>query len=29
MVVLKMCLTSVHRVEKAKVAVFNTNIEMN
>jgi len=29
MVVLKMCLTSVHRVNKAKVAVFNTNIEMN
>ena len=29
MVVLKMSLTSVHRVTKAKVAVFNTNIEMN
>jgi len=29
MVVLKMALTSVHRVTKAKVAVFNTNIEMN
>jgi len=28
MVVLKMALTSVHRVTKAKVAVFNTNIEM-
>lgn len=29
MVVLKMALTSVHRVTKCKVAVFNTNIEMN
>lgn len=29
MVVLKMSLTSIHRAEKCKVAVFNTNIEMN
>lgn len=29
MVVLKMALTSVHNCKKCKVAVFNTNIEMN